>query len=129
MLRWNVVEVPTPFAIAWLERRLYQAIQKTLEKVTGRLLDIQFRVKSGATDPPLTPPSQGGEREISLYQRWERSTPPLTKGGLGGVPPLRITSQAACGRPEPHRPGQPSPVLPSIPGTLSGPSWWGLPTG
>ena len=27
-----VVEVPTPFAVAWLERRMYQSIQKTVEK-------------------------------------------------------------------------------------------------
>ena len=42
-----VVEVPTPFAIAWLERRMYQNIQKTVEKVTGHVLDIQFQVRSG----------------------------------------------------------------------------------
>ena len=41
-----VVDVPTPFAIAWLERRLYQDIQKTIEKITGNLLDIQFQCSS-----------------------------------------------------------------------------------
>ncbi|MFQ6027653.1 MAG: chromosomal replication initiator protein DnaA [Dehalococcoidia bacterium] len=41
-----VVEVPTAFAIAMLERRMYQAIQKTVEKVTGQPLDIQFQVKA-----------------------------------------------------------------------------------
>lgn len=41
-----VVEVPTPFAIAWLERRMYQDIQKTVQKVTGKLLDIQFQCSS-----------------------------------------------------------------------------------
>ena len=44
--RHFVVEVPTPFAIAWLERRMYQDIQKTLKKVTGQLLDIQFQCSS-----------------------------------------------------------------------------------
>ena len=43
-----VVEVPTPFAVAWLERRMYQSIQKTVEKVTRRPLDVQFRVQTGA---------------------------------------------------------------------------------
>jgi chromosomal replication initiator protein len=68
-----VVEAPTPFAIAWLERRMYQAIQKTLEKVTGRLLDIQFRVKSGG--PVATEKSV--EEEIP-------PSPPLRKGGGSG---------------------------------------------
>ena len=37
-----VVEVPTPFAVAWLERRMYQSIQKTLEKITNQPLDVRF---------------------------------------------------------------------------------------
>ena len=40
-----VVEVPTPFAVAWLERRMYQSIQRTVEKVTGGPAEIQFQVK------------------------------------------------------------------------------------
>ena len=42
-----VVEVPTPFAVAWLERRMYQSIQKTVEKITHLPLDVQFQVKKG----------------------------------------------------------------------------------
>ena len=42
-----VVEAPTPFAVAWLERRMYNAIQKTVEKVTDRPLDVVFRVRPG----------------------------------------------------------------------------------
>jgi len=42
-----VVEAPTPFAVAWLERRMYNAIQKTVEKVTDRPLDVVFRVRQG----------------------------------------------------------------------------------
>ena len=52
-----VVEVPTPFAIAWLERRMYQDIQKTVEKVTGNLLDIQFQVRNAG--PTLVEESFG----------------------------------------------------------------------
>jgi chromosomal replication initiator protein len=64
-----VVQVPTPFAVAWLERRMYQAIQKTVEKITHRPLEVQFQVKSGAIqEEGATPPS-----------------PPLTKGSTGGV--------------------------------------------
>ena len=46
-----VVEVPTPFAVAWLERRMYQSIQKTVEKITQQPLDIQFQVKNGGSSP------------------------------------------------------------------------------
>ena len=42
-----VVEAPPPFAVAWLERRMYNAIQKTVEKVTDRPLDVVFRVRQG----------------------------------------------------------------------------------
>lgn len=42
-----VVEAPTSFAVAWLERRMYNAIQKTVEKVTDRPLDVVFRVRQG----------------------------------------------------------------------------------
>ena len=41
-----VVDVPTPFAIAWLERRMYQDIQKAVQQVTGKLLDVQFQCSS-----------------------------------------------------------------------------------
>ena len=43
-----VVEVPTPFTVAWLERRMYQSIQKTVEKITQQSMDIQFQVKNGS---------------------------------------------------------------------------------
>ena len=69
-----VVEVPTPFTVAWLERRMYQSIQKTVEKVTGGPADIQFQVKAGnggnaaSSNPParpatLAPQPQPGEGE------------------------------------------------------------------
>ena len=41
-----VVQVATPFAVAWLERRMYQAIQKTLEKIVHYTLEIQFQVNA-----------------------------------------------------------------------------------
>ena len=43
------VGVPTPFAVEWLERRMYQSIQRTLQKVAGRPLEVQFQV--GTTLP------------------------------------------------------------------------------
>ena len=48
-----VVGVPTPFAVAWLERRMYQVIQRTVERVTQQPLEVQFQVKTaGASQGP-----------------------------------------------------------------------------
>ena len=44
-----VVEVPTTFAVAYLEMRMYQLIQRTVERITQRPLDIQFEVRNGAS--------------------------------------------------------------------------------
>lgn len=41
-----VVEAPNSFAVEWLERRMYHALQKTLQKVSGREFDLQLRVKT-----------------------------------------------------------------------------------
>jgi chromosomal replication initiator protein len=59
-----VVEVPTPFAVAWLERRMYQSIQKTVEKVTRLPLDIQFQVKTGAAAHFSEPQVAGWKSEM-----------------------------------------------------------------
>ena len=41
-----IVEVPTPFAVEWLEKRMFHALQRTLEKVSGQSLQLQLRVRS-----------------------------------------------------------------------------------
>ena len=41
-----IVEAPTPFAVEWLERRMFHALQRTLEKVAGRPLQLHLQVKS-----------------------------------------------------------------------------------
>ena len=41
-----VVEAPNSFAVEWLERRIYQSLQKTLRKVTGQELELQLQVRS-----------------------------------------------------------------------------------
>jgi chromosomal replication initiator protein len=38
------VGVPTPFAMEWLERRMYQPIQETVQKVTTESLEVRFQV-------------------------------------------------------------------------------------
>jgi len=41
-----VVEAPNSFAVEWLERRMYQVLQKTLQKVSGREFELRLKVKS-----------------------------------------------------------------------------------
>ncbi len=41
-----VVEAPTPFAVEWLERRMFHSLQRTLEKVAGHPVQLQLRVRS-----------------------------------------------------------------------------------
>jgi chromosomal replication initiation ATPase DnaA len=38
------IEAPNPFAIAWLERRLYGQIAKAMKGIVGKDLDLQFIV-------------------------------------------------------------------------------------
>ena len=44
-----VVGAPTSFAVDWLERRQYHAVQTIVEKVMGQPLEIQFIVLGEAT--------------------------------------------------------------------------------
>ena len=41
-----VVEAPTPFAVEWLERRMFHALQRTLDKVAGQPLQLKLQVRS-----------------------------------------------------------------------------------
>jgi len=62
-----VVEVPTAFTVAWLERRMYQSIQKTVEKVTKQSLEIHFQVKdSGAGHPFVAGAANRGSKPSGL---------------------------------------------------------------
>ena len=44
-----LVGVSSPFAVEWLERRLYQLIRRTVQRVTGRAIDVQFQVNTAGT--------------------------------------------------------------------------------
>ena len=41
-----VVEAPTPFAVEWLESRMFHALQSTLEKVAGHPVRLRLQVRS-----------------------------------------------------------------------------------
>tara|TARA_B100001123_G_scaffold12874_2_gene14941 strand:+ start:235 stop:1566 length:1332 start_codon:yes stop_codon:yes gene_type:complete len=72
-----VVEAPNPFAVEWLERRMYQALQKTLQKVSGREFELQLRVKTEgnfyAVDPADDAATPAGARPVNAAP----TAPPL----------------------------------------------------
>ena len=60
-----VVEAPNSFAVEWLERRMYHALQKTLKKVSGREFELELKVKSqgdfyAVEQAPLAPDQAAG---------------------------------------------------------------------
>ena len=46
-----LVEVPSVFAVEWLEQRMYQTILRTLRRVAGQPFDVRFQVQP---DPKIT---------------------------------------------------------------------------
>lgn len=87
-----VVEVPTPFAVAWLERRMYQNIQKTVEKVTGHILDIQFQVSSG--EPGMV---EAGPSGVSSGSPLPEGETPSSQGGHASIEEARAEARPASG--------------------------------
>ena len=60
-----VVGVQTPFAVAWLERRMYQSIHRTVERIVRRPLDVQFRVRTEDLNSDLNSADQTVARELN----------------------------------------------------------------
>jgi chromosomal replication initiator protein len=73
--RQFVVEVPTTFAVEWLERRMYHAIQKTVERVTHQPLNVQFQVRGGQSVPAGA--LAVADRVLEPVAEPTRGTPPL----------------------------------------------------
>ena len=67
------VGVATSFASEWLERRMYQLIQRTVQRVTGRPLEVQFQVKRATFN--------GGEDELPnpAYQQQSGTLRSITR--------------------------------------------------
>lgn len=72
------VGVSTPFAIEWLERRMYQLIQTTVERVADRPIEVQFQV--GTTVPEGDGRSPVGTDDPQLRGRPSQHSP----GSLNG---------------------------------------------
>ena len=92
-----VVEVPTPFALAWLERRMYQSIQKTVEKVTGGPTEIQFQVKGGNAGVSNSP-AGSASRSAALNSASTAGAGLLAESAGAGSPspaPTRLATASA----------------------------------
>ena len=50
-----IVVAPTPFAVEWLERRMFHALQSTLERAAGRGLQLQLQAleADSGDEPPV----------------------------------------------------------------------------
>ena len=55
-----IVVAPTPFAAEWLEKRMFHALQSTLEKAAGRGLELQLQALEAHSgdDPPVMDDNQ-----------------------------------------------------------------------
>ena len=76
-----LVQAPTAFGIAWLERRMYHSIQKTVEKITGQPLEVHFQVTS--QQDPATHTGMDG----------------LTTAGASSTTPVEETVEASPRQP------------------------------
>ena len=58
---WFIVVAPTPFAVEWLEKRMFHALQSTLERAAGRGLQLQLQAREAHKDddPPVGDDDQG----------------------------------------------------------------------
>ena len=56
-----IVVAPTPFAVEWLERRMFHALQSTLERAAGRGLQLQLQALEAHNGdaPPVGDDDQG----------------------------------------------------------------------
>ncbi len=67
-----VVEAPTPFAVEWLERRMFHALQRTLEKVAGHPVELRLQVRSEgisyAVERAELPPGVTPEANQPLFE-------------------------------------------------------------
>ena len=56
-----IVVAPTPFAVEWLERRMFHALQSTLERAAGRGLQLRLQTLEAhnGDEPPVGDDDQG----------------------------------------------------------------------
>ena len=74
-----IVVAPTPFAVEWLERRMFHALQSTLERAAGRGLQLQLQALEAhnGDDPPVGDDDQGNpagpDHETPDHEPWDET--------------------------------------------------------
>ena len=67
-----LVEAPTAFAVEWLEKRMFLALQRTLDKVAGHPLELKLQVRSEgisyAVERAQVPPGMPQEVNQHLFE-------------------------------------------------------------
>ena len=89
------VEVPTPFAVEWLERRMYQLVIKTLRRVTGDSLDVRFQVAGSLPTYHVPRPSSGEREGAQFHSDGPRLNPHFTFSNFVVGPSNQLASSAA----------------------------------
>ena len=87
------VRAPSAFVVTWLERRMYSAIQGTLEKVTGKALEIRFDVLPVDQEPGLAPLGLAHDRSL------ENGYSPEDVQGWAPTRGVRVESRVDIGGP------------------------------
>lgn len=94
-----IVEAPSAFAVEWLERRMFHALQRTLEKVTGGPTQLQLRVRSeglaGAAERAETPPDASGDAASPPLFEFRSLNPRYTFESFVVGPSNRLAFSAA----------------------------------
>ena len=64
--------VKSTFALDWLERRCYQSIEKTLEKITGNKYNVNFVIQATSQSNSISqakPSSHNNELNFSIFKK------------------------------------------------------------
>ena len=78
-----IVVAPTPFAVEWLEQRMFHALQSALERAAGRGLQLQLQALEayGDDDPPVGNDDQQGNASGPHHEPPEYEPPDYQPGG------------------------------------------------
>ena len=78
-----IVVAPTPFAVEWLEQRMFHALQSALERAAGRGLQLQLQALEayGDDDPPVGNDDQQGNASGPHHEPPEYEPPEYKHGG------------------------------------------------
>ena len=74
---------PTPFAVEWLEQRMFHTLQSALERAAGRGLQLQLQALEAydGDEPPVGNDDQQGNASGPHYEPPEYEPPEYEPGG------------------------------------------------